>query len=246
MLKSDSVTGFPIGWTNIGILPFPGTKISYSVVVFLGLALLFGVVLHATPIGRSIYAIGLQQEAAFFSGIRVRRIKFWLFVLSGVVCALAGILWTFRFATARYNNGTGLELNAVAMVLLAGVSIFGGRGTIVGIVLSAAVLGCLQQAMTLENVPAQVQSIVIGVLLLVSVVVPNGPALAERVRRRLGSSRHSGAAAAKGISILTGPGTSSAIGAAGPPLPDTAHPGWQPDPAVSSSEGGGRKTDAPT
>ena len=101
------------------------------------------IVLHATPIGRSIFAIGLQQEAAFFSGIRVNRIKFWLYVLSGVVCAFAGILWTFRFATSRFDAGTGLELNVVAIVLLGGVSIFGGRGSILGVVLAAAVLGLL-------------------------------------------------------------------------------------------------------
>lgn len=205
LLKSDSVTGFPIGWTNIGILPLPHTHLAYSVGIFLGLAVMFGVVLHATPLGRAIYAIGLQAEAAFFAGIRVQRIKFWLYVLSGVMCALAGILWTFRFATARYNAGTGLELNTVALVLLGGVSIFGGRGTIAGVVLAVAVLGCLQEAMTLVNVAAQVQNIVIGVLLLASVAVPNIPALAARVRRRLASSRHPVSAAPAGVSVLTGP-----------------------------------------
>ncbi|MEN3358039.1 MAG: rhamnose transport system permease protein, partial [Mycobacteriales bacterium] len=92
MLKSDSVTGFPIRWTNIGIMPIHGTHIAYSVGIFLLLALVFGVVLHATGLGRSIYAIGLQAEAAFFAGIRVQRIKFWLYVLSGVICAFVGIL----------------------------------------------------------------------------------------------------------------------------------------------------------
>jgi rhamnose transport system permease protein len=184
VLGSSSVSGFPISFTNIGILPIPHTHLGYSAGIFLVLAVIFGVVLHATPIGRAIYAIGLQRDAAFFSGIRVTRIKFWLYVLSGLVCAFAGILWTFRFSTSRFDAGTGLELSVVAVVLLGGVSIFGGRGSILGVVLAVVVLGCFRDALTLINVSAQVQNIVTGVLLLVSVVVPNAAQLAARVRRR--------------------------------------------------------------
>ena len=81
---------------------------------------MIGVVLHATPLGRSIFAIGAGHEAAFFAGIRVKRIKFWLFVLSGVLSGFAGILWTLRFASARYDSGTGQELLVVTIVLLGG------------------------------------------------------------------------------------------------------------------------------
>ena len=88
-----------------------------------------------------LFAIGLQPEAAQFAGIRVNRIKFCLFVLSGVICAFAGILFTLKNASASYGAGTGLELNVVAIVLFGGVSIFGGRGTIVGVVLSVAIFG---------------------------------------------------------------------------------------------------------
>jgi rhamnose transport system permease protein len=196
LLGSDSVTGFPIGWTNIGVQPLPGTQLAYSVGIFAVLALLYGVLLHATGLGRSIVAIGLQEEAAFFSGIRVVRIKFWLYASSGVVCAFAGILWTFRFATSRYDAGTGLELSVVAVVLLGGVSIFGGRGSVLGVVLAVAVLGCLQVALTLINVAAQVQNIITGVLLLVSVVVPNLGEVAGRVRRRFSRVGAAGAASA--------------------------------------------------
>ena len=105
------------------------------------LAVVFAVVLHATPLGRAIFAIGAGQEAAFFAGIRVKRIKFWLYVLSGMLCGFAGVLWTLRFASARYDAGVGMELYVVTIVLLGGVSIFGGRGTIRGVVLAVAVLG---------------------------------------------------------------------------------------------------------
>ena len=100
----------------------------YSVAIFGVLAVVVASLLHATPVGRAIFAIGANQEAAFFSGIRVKRIKLGLFVLSGLFCAIAGILWTLRFASARYDAGTGLELNVVTIVLLGGISIFGGRG----------------------------------------------------------------------------------------------------------------------
>jgi rhamnose transport system permease protein len=183
ILQSDSVTGFPTSLTNIGILPLPGTQLSYSVGIFLVMAVIYGVVLHGSPMGRKIFAIGLQEEAAFFSGIRVTRIKFWLYGLSGLICAFAGVLWTFRFATSRYDAGTGLELNVVAIVLFGGVSIFGGRGSIIGVVLATAVVGSLQESLTLINVDPQVQNIVTGVLLLASVVVPNLPGLIRRGRQ---------------------------------------------------------------
>ena len=189
ILGSSSVSGFPISFTNIGILPIPHTQIAYSAGIFIVMAVIFGVVLHATPIGRAIFAIGLQQDAAFFSGIRVTRIKFWLYVLSGVICAFAGILWTFRFSTSRFDAGTGLELSVVAVVLLGGVSIFGGRGSILGVVLAVAVLGCFRDALTLVNVSAQVQNIVTGGLLLVSVVVPNGAEAMRRLRHRIAGGR---------------------------------------------------------
>ena len=185
LLGSDSVGGYPTGATNLGVLPVPGTQLSWSVVLFFVLATVYAVVLHASPVGRSIFAIGLQEEAARFSGIRVRRIKFWLYALSGLVCSFAGVLWTFRFATSRYDAGTGLELNVVAIVLLGGVSIFGGRGSILGVVLATAVMGSLQEGLTLINVDPQVQNIVTGGLLLASVVVPNGPDLFRRARSAL-------------------------------------------------------------
>jgi rhamnose transport system permease protein len=175
---------FP-GWLqNIGAESIPGTQLSWSLAIFLILAVLFGVVLHGSPLGRSMVAIGLQPEAAEFAGIRVRRIKFWLFVLSGVLSAFAGILLAMQNASISYNAGAGLELNVVAIVLLGGVSIFGGRGSIPGVVLSVAIVGSLQMALTQMNVSAEKQNIVTGVLLLMSVIVPNFGEVATRFRTR--------------------------------------------------------------
>ncbi len=198
ILPTDTIGGFPANLTNIGVVPIPGTHIPYSIAFFGVLAVVFAVVLHATPLGRAIFAIGAGQEAAFFAGIRVKRIKFWLYVLSGMLCGFAGVLWTLRFASARYDSGIGAELYVVTIVLLGGVSIFGGRGTILGVVLAVAVLGTLQTALTADLVPAQDQNIVVGALLLASVIVPNARDMVRRARARLRSAearRHRAAAA---------------------------------------------------
>jgi rhamnose transport system permease protein len=198
VLPTDTIGGFPAGLSSIGVTPIPHTHIPYSIAFFGVLAIVFAVVLHATPLGRAVFAIGASHEAAFFAGIRVKRIKFWLFVLSGMLSGFAGVLWTLRFASARYDSGVGMELFVVTVVLLGGVSIFGGRGTIAGIVVAVAVLGCLQTAMTADLVPAQDQNIVVGGLLLASVIVPNAGDLYRRARARLRSAearRHAAAQA---------------------------------------------------
>jgi rhamnose transport system permease protein len=186
VLGANSVTKFPVKFTNIGVKPIPHTQLSVSAGIFIVMAIIFAVVLHATPVGRSMVAIGLQSEAAFFAGIRVLRIKFSLYVLSGVICAFAGILWTYRLSSSRYDNGLGLELNVVAIVLFGGVSIFGGRGTIFGVFIAVLVFGCITEALTLMNVSAQAQNIVTGGLLLISVVLPNAADSVRRLRTRGG------------------------------------------------------------
>ncbi len=187
LLGPNTISNFPESYTTaIGINPVPHTAfLSVSAVVFIVLAVVFGVVLHFTPVGRSLYAIGANQEAALFAGIRVKRIKLLLFILSGVVCSAAGILYTFRLSTAVQDNGLGLELSVVAIVLLGGVSIFGGTGTIVGVVLAVFVFAGLQNALFLTNFPERALGIVTGGLLLVSVLVPNISSFVDRGRQTL-------------------------------------------------------------
>ncbi len=180
ILGSNIVSNFPPSYTSIGVNSIPGFDISYSMFVFIVLAVIFGLVVHFTPFGRSLFAIGLNKEAAAYAGIRVKRTKTTLYVLSGVICALAGVLYTFRLSTAEYNNGSGLELNAVSLVLLAGVSIFGGRGSILGVVLAVATLGTIQNGLLLTTFPQQAMGVVVGGLLLISVFVPN----ASLIRRQ--------------------------------------------------------------
>ena len=145
------------------------------------------------PFGRSLFAMGANEEAARFAGMRVKRTKLILFVASGLVCALAGILYTFRLSTAVQDNGVGLELNVVTIVLLGGVSIFGGRGTIIGVVLAIAVFAGLQNALLLTNFEQRAMGVVTGSLLLLSVLLPNISAFLVRGRdfmrrRQLGAA----------------------------------------------------------
>jgi rhamnose transport system permease protein len=185
LLGPNTVANFPTTYTNLGVnaVPFTGNAMTYSVALFIVLAVIFGVVLHATPFGRSLYAMGASAEAARFAGIRVKRNKTILFMVSGLVCALAGVLWTFRLDTAVQNNGVGLELDVVAIVLLAGVSIFGGKGSIIGVVLAVLAFAGLQSALLLTNFNQEAAGIVTGALLLLSVFGRNAAALSGRFRK---------------------------------------------------------------
>jgi rhamnose transport system permease protein len=182
VIGDQSVTDFPKYWTDTGFGRVTGTSIPNTMVLFAVLAVAFAVLLHATPFGRSVFAIGANEEAARFSGIRVKRIKLTLFVLSGSVAALAGVVISLRNSTAAANVGQGFELATVAAVVLGGVSIFGGRGTILGVVLALVLLGAIQKALTLApGVSFFWVQIVTGTLLIVSVLGPN---VVARLRER--------------------------------------------------------------
>jgi rhamnose transport system permease protein len=185
VLGPNTVSNFPASYADIGVNPVAGTDLSLSAVVFIVLAVIFGVVLHFTPLGRSIFAMGASPEAATFAGIRVKRVKTLLFVVSGVICSLAGVLLTFRLSTAVNTNGLGLELDVVAVVLLGGVSIFGGKGSIVGVVLGVLAFAGIQNALLLTNFNQEAASIPVGGLLLLSVFVPSISLLIGRLRNRI-------------------------------------------------------------
>ena len=134
------------------------------------LLVVFALLLHFSSFGRGIFEIGLNAEAAHFSGVRIERTKLILFVLSGAVAAFAGIYYTLRYGSARGDNATGLELQVIAAVLLGGVSIFGGRGALHGVVAGVLLIGVISSAMRLEGYTVNLINIVIGVLLVLSVI----------------------------------------------------------------------------
>jgi rhamnose transport system permease protein len=185
VIGDESVTDFPAVWTDRAFGNFAETFVPNTIVLFAVLAVVFAVLLHATPFGRSIFAIGANEEAAYFSGLRVRRVKLILFVLCGAVAALAGVVITLRNSTGAANVGQGFELTVVTAVLLGGVSIFGGRGTILGVILALVLLGGIQKALLLsESISSYWIQIVTGTLLVGSVLGPNLARRVAETRRR--------------------------------------------------------------
>ena len=196
ILGSQAVSNFPSAYTSFGIGDVPGTLIPWSLVVFVFLALLFLVVLHRSWIGRQIYAIGNNKEAARFAGISVNRVKLLLFVLSGLLSALAGVVFTARISSSRADNALGFELDVVTVVLLGGINIFGGSGSMVGVILALFVVGGLRNALGLAFVSGDVQNIVVGALLVFSVLGPN---IAQRVRDAVSRRRLAAGSSAKKV-----------------------------------------------
>lgn len=183
LLGTTAVTDFPEFWTDLAKDNIPGTPIPGIMIPFVVLAVGFAILLHFTPFGRSLYAIGLNKEAAAFSGVDVGRAKFILFVLSGTVSGFAGVYFTLLYSNARGDNATGMELAVIAAVLLGGVSIFGGRGALHGVIAGVLLIGTLGSALRLAGVTSDIINIITGVLLVLSVV--SASLLAWLRRRRI-------------------------------------------------------------
>src|SRR5947209_2763560 len=173
VLGDQAVSNFPTAFTNLGFGTIPGTEFPWSGLIFAILVVIFVGVLHFSRWGRQLYAMGNNKEAARFSGINVGRVKLVLFILSGVIAALAGVIFTARFSSARPDNAVGFELYVVTVVLLGGVNIFGGRGSLLGVVLAIFIVAVLQNVFSLLNISGDIQSLAIGLLLILSVLGPN-------------------------------------------------------------------------
>lgn len=146
--------------------------ISFEFVLFLVMAVIFAILLHRTNFGRHVYVIGNNPHAARFSGIPVERVKFILFLLTGLMSGIAAVCLTSRLGSTRPSIAQGWELEVVTMVVLGGVSILGGSGTIVGVVIAAFVMGLVTFGLGLLNVPGIVMSIFIGLLLIITIALP--------------------------------------------------------------------------
>jgi rhamnose transport system permease protein len=195
VIGDQKVSSFPAELTRLSTQRIGETGIPLVMVPVAVLVVAFGIVLHRTPFGRGLFALGHSVEAARFVGIRVDRAKLLLFVVSGLMSGLVGVYWTLRYASAGPDNATGLELTVIAAVLLGGVSIFGGRGTIFGAVTGVLLIATVTYALRLARVPETALSVVTGALLVLSVVTPSFVAWV-RERRRLSRIHHSSSAPA--------------------------------------------------
>ena len=172
LLGPTVISVWPDWFTEFGFGTIGGSPIPYTLVVFVVLAIVYWAVTHGTWLGRQVFAIGKNKETSRYSGVPVARVRTWLFILSGLVSALAGIILAARFSSVRNDNGTGLTLTVVTVVLLGGVDINGGKGSIPGVVLAVFVLAVLQNVLRLVGVSSEYQGIAVGLLLVFSVIVP--------------------------------------------------------------------------
>ena len=180
VLGDQAYKGYPSSFAFFG-QGYVWWVISFEFVLFLIMAVLFYILLHRTNFGRWVFVIGNNPVAAEFSGVRVRRIKLILFCLTGIMSGIAAVLLTSRLGSTRPSIAQGWELEVITMVVLGGVSILGGAGSIIGVVLAAFIMGLVTFGLGLLNVPGIVMSIVIGGLLIAVIALP---ILAKRLQQR--------------------------------------------------------------
>ena len=171
LLGDQAGVGYPVSFTYLGQGMIPGTLIPFSVGLFVVLAVVFGLVLHRTTFGRYLFAIGNNENASIFAGVPVVRIKMIIYTISGFMAALAGLVLAARFGSTRPDIGTGLELTVITAAVLGGVDINGGIGSMPGAVLSLLLIGLVRFGMGLKNIQDQVQTIAIGSLLILSILL---------------------------------------------------------------------------
>jgi rhamnose transport system permease protein len=180
LVEDRAIGGYPDWFNTLGQQPLVG-PLTFSIIVFLILFALMAIVLHSSAFGRVVYVMGNNLEAARYSGVRVVQVKTALFVASGVVAAIAGILYAARLGSVRGDMAQGFELDIITIVLLGGVSIFGGSGNLVGVGLSIFIILTLRNGMGLADITGNTQTSVIGALLILSVLVPN---MAQAIHNR--------------------------------------------------------------
>ena len=172
LLEDRAIGNYPEWFNALGQQPLLG-PLTLSIIIFLILFVVIAIVLHGSALGRLVYVMGNSLETARYSGVRVKPVKLFLFVASGVVAALAGLLYAARLGSVRGDIAQGFELDIITIVLLGGVSIFGGSGNLVGVGLSILVILNLRNGMGLANITGNTQTSVIGALLILSVLAPN-------------------------------------------------------------------------
>jgi rhamnose transport system permease protein len=181
ILGTNTINEFPDAATSFGFDTIGKTFIPQTLPVIILFGLFFAFLLHNTPFGRRTLAIGQSPEAARFAGINVVRHKIIIFTFTGFMSGVAGVIYTFRFSTAQADNGVGLELLVISACLLGGVSIFGGVGTMWGLVAGVMLASSVESWLTLREINAQWRTIVTGILLLISVAAP---VLVDKAKRK--------------------------------------------------------------
>lgn len=171
LVEDRGISDFPAWFDQMGQEGFIG-PVPFAMVIFASLAVLAYLLLQRTAFGRKVYFIGASRAVAEYSGLDVKVVKTKIFIASGVVSALAGLLFAARVGAVRGDIASGFELDVITMVLLGGVSIFGGAGTMSGTILAILIVLSMRNGMALQNITGHIQTGVLGVLLILSVMVP--------------------------------------------------------------------------
>lgn len=183
LLGTTSITDFPTDITRFITSSLFGSPFPMVTIAIIVLAIVFGALLHFTPFGRGVFAIGLSPENAAFSGVPVNRTRLILFVLSGLVAGAVGVYFTLQYSNAIGTNGFGFELQVVTAIVLGGVSIWGGKGTILGALAGGVLIAALNKTLQLAGIGSDTISIVTGAALIFSVVVASIAGFISRRRR---------------------------------------------------------------
>lgn len=171
ILKDQAAGKFPewysyLGWGYVGPIPF-------MLIAFIVFAVLFSLLLHKTTFGRSVYGMGNNITACRYSGIKTDKIKVMVFTLMGLMSSVTALFLISRTGSARPNIAVGYEMDVIAMVVLGGISTLGGKGRMLGAIISIFIIGLLRYGLGLINVPAQALMIIIGIILIIAVTIPN-------------------------------------------------------------------------
>ncbi len=169
LLGGRWISGIPPAIRVIGLGKWLGIPISMWVTVLL--IALFTYFLSSRPLGRAIYAVGNNPEAARISGIDLKRTTLFVYAVLGALAGFAGLVYVARTGIVQTNTGSGFELEVIAAVVLGGTSILGGRGTVIGSLLGAFLVGIIKNGMVLLNVPALSEGLVVGTLIILSVMI---------------------------------------------------------------------------
>ena len=178
--KQINLVDLPSGYSNAATDTIVG--IPMFVLVAVVIVVVVALMLRMTRFGRQIYAVGSNAEAASILGIRSRWVVFWVFALAGLLAGIAGVMWGIYFGTIYATSGSGIVLQIVAAVVVGGVSISGGSGTVVGAALGALFLALINNALLLLVLPQEVLLAIYGAVILVAV---GADALVSRRQRRL-------------------------------------------------------------
>jgi rhamnose transport system permease protein len=171
ILEDQAAGNFPqwfsfLGWGYIGSIPV-------ILIIFTIFAIVFGLLLHKTTFGRYVYSIGNNIKAARFSGVKVNNVKIIVFTLTGFMSAMTALFLTSKMGSTRPNVALGYELDVITMVVFGGVSTAGGKGGIIGPLLSIFTIGLLQYGLGLINTPVPTMLVIVGFLLILAVLITN-------------------------------------------------------------------------